>query len=82
MTTQLERPIRREVWIDNKPYTLTINAEGFTLVEKRRRKGTDLRWKDLITSRDGTGNQSRSVQAGASTGSMVANSSERTVAPA
>ena len=55
MTTQLERPIRREIWIDQKPYTLTITAQGFTLVEKRRRKGTDMRWRDVIGARDGAG---------------------------
>jgi hypothetical protein len=48
MTTVLERPLRREIWIDNKPYTPTLSAAGFTLVEKRRRRGLELHWRDLV----------------------------------
>ena len=28
MTTKLERPLKREILIDEKPYTLTIDAAG------------------------------------------------------
>lgn len=49
MTTKLEKPIRREILIDDKPYTLTIDAEGLKLVEKGRRKGQEIRWQDLIS---------------------------------
>ncbi len=48
MTTRLDRPLRREVWIDQKPYTLTLTSNGFVLAQKRRRKGTSVRWKDLV----------------------------------
>jgi hypothetical protein len=48
MTTRLERPIRRELWIDDRPYTLTVTAAGFALTEKRRRNGNGLRWQDLV----------------------------------
>lgn len=48
MTTMLEKPLRREIWINNKPYTLTLTQAGFTLVEKRRRRGFELMWNDLL----------------------------------
>jgi len=34
MTTKLDRPLKREILIDEKAYTLTIDAEGLKLVEK------------------------------------------------
>ena len=49
MTLLLDRSIRREVWIDQRPYTLVINNSGFVLSEKRRRSGLGVRWKDLVT---------------------------------
>ncbi|HEY0661832.1 MAG TPA: hypothetical protein VGD21_11010 [Lysobacter sp.] len=48
MTTKLDKPIRREIVINDQPYTLTIDAEGLKLVEKGRRKGQELRWQDLV----------------------------------
>lgn len=48
MTTHLEKPLRREVWIDSKPYTLTLTQSGMTLTEKRRRRGIDVLWRDLV----------------------------------
>ena len=48
MTTKLEKPIRREIVIEDKPYTLTIDGDGLKLVEKGRRNGQELRWKDLV----------------------------------
>lgn len=49
MTTRLDTPIRRELKIDGRPYTLTIDADGLKLVEKGRRKGQQLRWRDLVS---------------------------------
>lgn len=49
MTTKLEKPLRRELEIDGKLYTLTIDAAGLKLVEKGRRKGDALRWQDLVS---------------------------------
>lgn len=48
MTTKLDKPIRREITVEDRAYTLTIDAEGLRLVEKGRRKGTTLRWQDLV----------------------------------
>ena len=48
MTTSLEKPLRREIQIDERPYTLTIDAQGLKLVEKGRRNGVELAWRDLV----------------------------------
>lgn len=49
MTTKLDGPLRRELEIDGKLYTLTIDALGLKLVEKGRRKGDELRWQDIVS---------------------------------
>lgn len=48
MTTKLEKPIRREIVVDERAYTLTIDPEGLKLVEKGHRKGVQLPWKALV----------------------------------
>ncbi|MEQ3437697.1 AbrB/MazE/SpoVT family DNA-binding domain-containing protein [Stenotrophomonas maltophilia] len=49
MMTPLDKPLRRELDIDGRPYTLTVDPEGLKLVEKGRRKGITLRWQDLVS---------------------------------
>jgi len=49
MTTKLDKPLRREIVVDRKSYTLVIDAEQLRLVEKGRRKGIELTWKDLLS---------------------------------
>jgi hypothetical protein len=49
MTTKLEKELRREIEIDGKPYTLTLGPDGVKLTEKGRRKGQELKWKDLVS---------------------------------
>ena len=46
--TKLDKPLRREVQIGDKAYTLTIAPEGLKLVEKGHRKGVDIAWGDLV----------------------------------
>lgn len=46
--TPLDKPLRRVVEIDGAAYTLTIDPEGLKLVEKGRRKGIALAWRDLV----------------------------------
>ena len=48
MTTKLDKPIRREISIDDRAYTLTIDPDGLTLVAKGHRKGREVRWKDVV----------------------------------
>ncbi|MCU1217895.1 hypothetical protein JAK24_16205 [Stenotrophomonas maltophilia] len=47
--TPLDKPLRRELDIDGRPHTLTVDPEGLKLVEKGRRKGITLRWQDLVS---------------------------------
>jgi hypothetical protein len=48
MTTKLERPLKREVLIDEKAYTLTIDADGLKLVAKGHRNGHEVSWKQIV----------------------------------
>ena len=47
--TKLDKPLRREIQVGDKAYTLTIDPAGLKLVEKGRRNGTVLRWADLVS---------------------------------
>jgi hypothetical protein len=49
MATKLDRPLKRELSIEGKPYMLTIDPDGLRLVEKGHRKGQELAWKDLVS---------------------------------
>lgn len=46
--TPLDKPLRRELEIDERPYTLTVDPDGLKLTEKGRRKGIELAWRDLV----------------------------------
>lgn len=48
MTTRLDKPLRRELDIDGRPFILTLTPDGFKLVPKGKRKGLELAWKDLV----------------------------------
>jgi hypothetical protein len=47
MATKLDKSLKREIDIDGKPYMLTIDPQGLKLVEKGRRNGQELKWKDI-----------------------------------
>jgi hypothetical protein len=49
MTVLLDKPLKREVAIDDDQYTLTISPDGLKLVPKGRRKGIELQWRDLVS---------------------------------
>lgn len=49
MVVKLEKPLRRELSIGDKPYVVTISPEGLKLTEKGRRKGLELSWKALAS---------------------------------
>jgi len=44
----LDKPLRRELEIEGRLYTLAIDPEGMKLTEKGHRKGLDLAWRDLV----------------------------------
>jgi hypothetical protein len=48
MATKLEKPLRRELAVNEELYTLTISPEGLKLVPNGKRKGHELTWKDLL----------------------------------
>jgi len=48
MATKLEKTLKRELDIDGKLYTLTLDAKGFRLTPKGRRKGQEIAWKALV----------------------------------
>ncbi|WP_202845543.1 hypothetical protein [Luteimonas saliphila] len=47
--TPLDKPLRRELQIDDQPYTLTLDPEGLKLVRKGHRNGLELRWRELVS---------------------------------
>lgn len=50
MTTPLgDAPLRRELELDGRPYTLRIDREGLKLAPKSHRRGVELRWQDLVS---------------------------------
>jgi hypothetical protein len=49
MATKLEKSLKRELDLGGEPYMLTIAPEGLKLVQKGRRKGLELAWKDLVS---------------------------------
>jgi hypothetical protein len=49
MTTKLDKPLKRELSIDGKPFVLTITPEGLKLVPKGKRKGHELAWAPLVS---------------------------------
>jgi hypothetical protein len=49
MTAKLNAPLKRELTIGGKPYTLTTSPEGLNLVPKGRRKGYRLSWEALVS---------------------------------
>lgn len=65
MTTALDKPLRREIPIGDRAYTLTIDPNGLKLVEKGRRNGVELAWQDLI---NGDAALASALQASVATG--------------
>jgi hypothetical protein len=49
MATKLDKPLKRELAIDGKPYMLTLTPEGFKLVPKGKRKGQEISWRALVS---------------------------------
>lgn len=49
MATKLDKPLKRELAIAGKPYTLTLGPDGLKLVPKGKRKGVEIAWKDFVS---------------------------------
>ena len=48
MATALNKELKREVLIKDKPYTLTLGPTGSKLTLKGHRNGVDLKWEDIV----------------------------------
>ena len=49
MATKLDKPLKRELQVEGRPYMLTVSPEGLKLVPKGRRKGQELAWSALVS---------------------------------
>lgn len=49
MTTKLDKPLKREIVVDDRPYTVTLTADGVKVVEKGKRNGHELSWKSIVS---------------------------------
>ena len=48
MTTKLDKPLKREIEVNGVPFTVTLSASGIKVVEKGKRKGTELTWERIL----------------------------------
>lgn len=48
MATKLEKPLKRELNINDAPYMLTISPDGLKIVPKGKRNGLELTWKGIL----------------------------------
>jgi hypothetical protein len=46
--TKLDRPLRREIEIDSRPYTLVLGPYKLKLTPKGRRQGIEVPWPALL----------------------------------
>ncbi len=48
MATALNKELKRQVLIKDKPYTLTLGPSGLKLTLKGHRAGIELKWEDIV----------------------------------
>lgn len=46
--TKLDKPLRREIEIDSRPYTLVLGPHELKLTPKGRRRGIEVPWPALL----------------------------------
>jgi hypothetical protein len=46
--SKLDKPLKRELLIESRPYVLTIEPDCFKLVRKGHREGLQFAWHDLV----------------------------------
>lgn len=49
MATRLDKTIKRELELDGKLYTVSLNPEGIKVVPKGGRKGHEISWASLLS---------------------------------
>lgn len=45
---KLDKPLRREIQIDSRPYTLILNPRGLRLSAKGHRRGVEVGWGEVL----------------------------------
>ncbi|HET9452688.1 MAG TPA: hypothetical protein VFO66_00290 [Gemmatimonadaceae bacterium] len=48
MATKLEKALKREVDVNGVAFMVTLSPDGMKIVEKGKRKGSELTWEQLI----------------------------------
>jgi hypothetical protein len=49
MATPLNKPVKRELELDGKLYTVTVSPAGVKVVPKGGRKGLEISWESLLS---------------------------------
>ena len=49
MATLLTKPIKRELELEGKLYTVTVSPDGVKVVEKGKRRGQELSWQSIVS---------------------------------
>ncbi|HEU5169026.1 MAG TPA: hypothetical protein VFU46_00740 [Gemmatimonadales bacterium] len=49
MATRLAKPLKRELALDGKLYTVTLSPETVKITPKGARKGHEISWRDLLS---------------------------------
>jgi hypothetical protein len=49
LTTRLDKPIKRELELDGKLYTVSVGPAGVKVVPKGGRKGHEISWEALLS---------------------------------
>lgn len=53
MTTRLVKPMKREIELDGKLYTVTLTPDLVKITPKGARTGQEISWRDLLTGAAG-----------------------------
>jgi hypothetical protein len=72
MTTRLDKTLKRELHIGDRPYILTISPLTLKLTPKGKRKGLELSWEGLVN-----GDAALAAALNASLGGLAANPPRR-----
>ena len=62
MATKLDKPLRREIEIGDKAYTLVIDPQGLKLTEKGHRKGQEMSWTSIVGGESAGGSWTPSAE--------------------
>ncbi len=61
MATKLEKPLKRELMINDTPYMLTFSPEGVKIVPKGKRNGLEVTWKSMLAGGSSPGSSGSGI---------------------